>query len=58
MQKTHGTSKVNGLKNKLQRSSVDPDEKVFSLNVIVARFLLIAPRKAERWHAAAVTSHC
>lgn len=28
MQKQHGTSKVNGLKNKLQWSSMDPDEKV------------------------------
>lgn len=28
MQKQHGTSKVNGPKNKLQRSGVDPDEKV------------------------------
>lgn len=28
MQKQHATSKLNGLKNKLQRSNVDPDEKV------------------------------
>lgn len=28
MQKQHGTSKAKGLKNKLQRSGVDPDEKV------------------------------
>lgn len=28
MQKQHATSELNGLKNKLQQSSVDPDKKV------------------------------